>query len=60
MIFSVQAIKISLIKRTPGNDQVAPINLWNLRRYTWDSQEKFPYAISTDNYLRNKCMIYYE
>ena len=39
MIISIQAIALN--KRTPGNDPVPPINLWNLRRYTWDSQENF-------------------
>ena len=41
LVISVQAIKIPVYKRPAGTDQTIPLNLWNVRRYNWDSQENF-------------------
>ena len=41
LMISVQAIKIPVYKRPAGTDQTIPLNLWNVRRYNWDSQENF-------------------
>ena len=41
LVISVPAIKIPVYKRPAGTDQTIPLNLWNVRRYNWDSQENF-------------------
>ena len=56
-VITAQAIEIPQYKRPVGNDQTIPLNLWNVRRYNWDSQENFHKSMY-ELMSRNKVVAY--